>query len=385
MLIRNDGGKVYRYVGAPSLGLDMGTTVLTNPLLWVHVDPTKSTYDDLAALGLTNVTAADATAAAGAAARNDVRGGAFAWIENETVTAGGGISVSALETATIRATGDVVAEAHGGSLVANENDNKGMAFQIATNVMLSGAEATVTDSVLTANGGDVVVAAENTSTLEALMSTHVFSPQLAIGVTLAFNSIGWDSQNILFKLVDAIAGTSIGDENPARTIASVTRTTITASGAISVTATSHASIVATVDSAATTFQASLTSNASAVGVDVVVAMNRLSTQVQASIDDSPSAIANGGSVEVVASDDASITSVVVAPVLAVAVSLDDSTAVAVALSIARNEISTDTSAAITNVPTVTATGGNVTVSATQSSAIDATSTASAVTVADSLS
>ena len=43
-----------------------------------------------------------------------------------------------------------------------------MAFQIATNVMLSGANATVTDSVVTANGGDVTVAADNTSTLEAL-------------------------------------------------------------------------------------------------------------------------------------------------------------------------------------------------------------------------
>src|SRR4029079_7577411 len=184
-------------------------------------------------------TAADATAASGLASRNDVRGGAFASITNVTVTAGTGISVKALETATIRAKGDSVAEAHGGSLIDN-NDSKGMAFQIATNVMLSGATATVTDSVLIANGGDVIVSADNTSKLEALMTTLVESPELSIGVTLAFNSIGWDSQNILFNLADAVLGLGIGDQHPAQTIARGVRTTIVASGKISVTAKSLA-------------------------------------------------------------------------------------------------------------------------------------------------
>ena len=71
-----------------------------------------------------------------------------------TATAGGAFSVTALETATIRASGDSIAKAKGGSPF-DENDSKGMAFQIATNVILSGATATVTDSAIVANGGNV--------------------------------------------------------------------------------------------------------------------------------------------------------------------------------------------------------------------------------------
>ena len=128
------------------------------------------------------------------------------------------------------------------------------------------------------------------------MTTIVESPQLAIGATLAFNSIGWDSQNILFNLADAVLGLGIGDENPAvrRSPRSPART-IDAGGAISVTATSLASIVATVETAATTFSASLTSDSSATGVDIVVAMNRVSTQVSATISNAPAV--PGGAVD----------------------------------------------------------------------------------------
>ncbi|HEY3483844.1 MAG TPA: hypothetical protein VGK49_00615, partial [Ilumatobacteraceae bacterium] len=243
LLLDADNDVVYRYNGPDDPALDLNSTLTASPGLWKPITTVGGGYDKLEELGLTNITAADATAAAGLASRNDVRGGAFAWIDNATVTATFEISVSALQTATIRASGDSVAIAKGGSPFA-ENANKGMAFQIATNVMLSGAVATVTDSVLVAEDGDITVSAENTSTLEALMTTIVESPQLAIGVTLAFNSVGWDSQNILFNIADAILGLGIADENPALTIAAVSGSTLRAAGAISVTATSTASIVA---------------------------------------------------------------------------------------------------------------------------------------------
>ena len=391
-LLRDDDGKVYRYVYEdpdPDATIDLGTTTVTDTTRWRLVDPAKSTYDDLTALGLTNVSSASATAASGLASRNDVRGGAFAWITNETATATGGISVTALETATIRATGNSTAIAHGGSLFDSDK-SKGMSFQIATNVMLSGATATVTNSVLKATGGDVTVAADNTSTLEALMKTIVESPSLAIGATLAFNSIGWDSQNILFNLGNALLGLNPGTENAAKTIAKVTGTTISAGGSIAVTANSLASITAVVETSATSITASLTNKASSIAIDVVVAMNRVSTEVKASIESAPtvtgapSVEAKAGSVSVLATDDASIYSFVDAPVLAVAASADKATGVTVALSISRNEVATDLAASITGVPSVRATGGNITVRATQSSSIDATSTASAVTVALSL-
>ena len=142
------------------------------------------------------------------------------------------------------------------------------------------------------------------------MTTIVESPELAIGVTLAFNSIGWDSQNILFNLADAVLGLGIGDENPALTIAIVT---------------GHDDLGVRrdrgdgdappprsrpiVETSATTFSASLTADSTAIGVDIVVAMNRLSTQVKASIEDAPAVTgapsidARAGNVEVIASDD----------------------------------------------------------------------------------
>ena len=61
-------------------------------------------FQFLEALGLTNISSADATAVGGLVARNDVRGGAFERAHHQIVTAGSDVTVSALETATIDAT-----------------------------------------------------------------------------------------------------------------------------------------------------------------------------------------------------------------------------------------------------------------------------------------
>ena len=54
----------------------------------------------------------------------------------------------------------------------------------------------------------------------------------AIGVTLAFNTIGWESQNILFNAIDALLGTSIGDEQPAEVQAGVFASSLSRSQAV---------------------------------------------------------------------------------------------------------------------------------------------------------
>ncbi len=116
------------------------------------------------------------------------------------------------------------------------------------------------------------------------------------------------------------------------------------------TANSLASITAVVETSATSITASLTNKASSIAIDVVVAMNRVSTEVKASIESAPtvtgapSVEAKAGSVSVLATDDASIYSFVDAPVLAVAASADKATGVTVALSISRNEVATDLAA-----------------------------------------
>src|SRR5262249_30245337 len=91
-----------------------------------------------------------ASAVAGPAAPDHVRGGATAHIDNATVTASGGsIVVTASEDATINA--DLTTEAE--AIAASFKGQKALAINgiIATNLVLSSATATVTGSVLNAN------------------------------------------------------------------------------------------------------------------------------------------------------------------------------------------------------------------------------------------
>ena len=231
-------GSVYRFSGPSGTTVNLATAPANAAFKKVTVGDTIAALKEY----LPNVTASPASAAAGAAARNDVRGGARASITGMTVTAAGALTVAALETATIRATGDVVAETEGGSPFA-EGKTNGIAFQIATNVVLSGAEATVTNSVIrtTGAGHDVAVTAGNTSTIEATYSTEVRSQGLAIGVTLAFNSIGWAPNNILFNtLARSPAPTSSPPSSRRGRWRASPRSTIDASGGVRVQATSDA-------------------------------------------------------------------------------------------------------------------------------------------------
>ena len=52
---------------------------------------------------------------------------------------------------------------------------------------------------MTTTVGDVVVHAENLSQIDAEALNSIESAGEGAGVTLAFNSIGWKSQNILFN------------------------------------------------------------------------------------------------------------------------------------------------------------------------------------------
>ena len=51
-----------------------------------------------------------------------------------------------------------------------------------------------------------MVHAENLSQIDAEALNSIESAGEGAGVTLAFNSIGWKSQNILFNLIDTILG-----------------------------------------------------------------------------------------------------------------------------------------------------------------------------------
>ena len=117
---------------------------------------------------------------------------------------------------------------------------------IATNTVMGGADAHVTGSTLTI-GGDVTVQAVNNAALEAHLVNATSSGAEAIGVTLAFNTLGWEPQNILFNTIDALIGDpaiadAFGADQASGATAYLEDTTVDATGLLTVSADSAAQL-----------------------------------------------------------------------------------------------------------------------------------------------
>ena len=84
---------------------------------------------------------------------------------------------------------------------------------IATNLVLGHALAWITSSDVTTTG-DVSVSSSNTSVIEATTKSVTTTGDTAVGISLAFNTIGWEAQNILFGTIDALVNSEIGDADP---------------------------------------------------------------------------------------------------------------------------------------------------------------------------
>ncbi len=228
---------------------------------------------------------------------NDVRGGAEATVDGAIITARhGGVSVTAEEVATLDAVNSSVATSTGGSIMG-DGTSVAVSAVIATNLVLSSATATLSNSTAgtaaAGVGGDVTVTARNTSSILANVAAATESNGTSVGVTLAFNSLGWASQNILFNTIDALIGTDIGNEDPARTEAAIVNSTVYANGAVQVGATLDAAIEAVISATAVSVVKSLGDNTS-ISIGAVVTMNRLSTTARAFIEDAPAVQAGSG-------------------------------------------------------------------------------------------
>src|SRR5439155_16267645 len=139
---------------------------------------------------------------------------------------------------------------------------------------------------------------------------------VGVGVTLAFNSIGWAPQNILFNTVDAIIGDpaisdGFGGEVPSGAGAYVHDSEVDASGAVAVSATAGAHLNATVSNDTSVSAGGLTS-ASGSSIGVVIGQNKVSSAAEAYIDYADSyagarSVHGGNGVSVGAIDSASIT------------------------------------------------------------------------------
>ena len=382
-------GTVFEYTGtdAAGVGLDLGAVdYSTGPWKRLLVDTIWEIPFIDRVLQFVQTLETVSTAGGGLVALNDVRGSVTAAILGVDVDAGGALTVAANERAAITAiiTSSMIASGGTGSAA--------FGVVIATNLVLSSAHATVSDAALIA-GGALTVAAANTSAIIATISAVTETAGVGIGITLAFNTIGWGSQNIFFNIADAVAGTDIGTQIPAETVASVTGSTIDAGGSVAVTATGASSVVAHIRNAIVSVNIDVPTggegggNATSLVIGAVIAMNKVNAVTRAEIlsapvvDAAPS-VSAGGDLTVTADDSASIDAWVEAPVTAVTIGLTDgqTASIGVGLSLARNDIRTKTDAQILNVPLARAAGA-VTVGSTGASVIHATSAASAITVA----
>jgi hypothetical protein len=165
------------------------------------------------------------------------------------------IQITALENATLTVNALSSVSASGGSAWGS-GEVIAVNGQIATNLVLSRANAYVVDSVLTtANGGDVALDARNTSILDATITSSLSTGDKGLGITFAFNTIGWKSQNVLFNALDAIIGDPLlaeafDGEQPAETQAYILDSTLDIDGDLGLSAINEAQLNATVTNAA---------------------------------------------------------------------------------------------------------------------------------------
>ncbi|MBC8508638.1 MAG: hypothetical protein H8D34_27585, partial [Chloroflexi bacterium] len=280
------GGGVYRYIGGVA-ALDLGKQNYADTSRWERI-----TASDLSVIiaNMGNVTDSDSIAVGGMVVRNDVRGNVDAYLQNVSVSAAG-ISVTALEDATLQALIEGVVTSSGGSMYGS-GTSLAVNASIATNSVLGRAQAYVANSTLTTTSGDVVVDAQNTSGMNAKVVSVTETGDTAVGVVLAFNTVGFEAQNMLFKAIEALLGLDMGEEDPPATLAYLQNTDVNSAGGVRVNATNAAFLNATVSNAARSVASALY-GASGMSVGAVLALNLVKSSADAHISGSNTLTAVG--------------------------------------------------------------------------------------------
>ena len=292
----------------------------------------------------------------------------------------GDVTVKAQEISVIDATASGTVETTGsgnGSSIAVNGI-------IATNNIMDFARASIVNgSISGAGADDVSVLADSASTLTATVDATTKSRQVGVGIVLAFNTVGVAGQNFLFNIADVIGGTDIAGPSSTDDVpvyARISGATIDIAGDLTVAATADETITADISNYIEIKRLSLSDeNPPAVGVSAVIALNRISSGVDARLGDS-SSIDVGGVVVVSAINSSTINAKVVAPSIVLSanpVSEEGATAISIALVIVRNEIGADVRAEIDKVSHLDA-SGDISVDAEQNSTIKATGAAAAV-------
>ena len=269
-------------MGPDQVDADLNTQDYSDPAWWKPVGPT-----DYFPQGL-NITTSPSVSVAAVMVLNDVESDVSATLMRATVDAAN-LTVLAIEQAAIRAEADVTATSAGGSSFTGVGFVLAAGGIIATNRVLGGATAGVLLSSLDI-AGDITVRAELLAEIEAQALVAIDGAGNAFGLTLAFNTIGWEPTNVFFALIEALIGdpvigenTAFGAERPANATAVIVGSGVSAGGELAVSAEAAASITAYLSNEATSFPAALFGTVG-VSINGGVASNRVSSGATAKID-----------------------------------------------------------------------------------------------------
>ena len=254
---------------------------------------------------------------------NEVHGGASAYVLATDLT-GGAVAVTATDNASITATTDATASASGGSVFGTAPDDPASTAlainsTITTNEVVGSADAHILDSSVITNTGDVSVVATNSDTIAATTKSAVTvggsGGGNAVGILMAFNSIGATVNNLLSLSVDAIAADNVlGTSSPATTTAYIKDSNVSSHGALTVAATSTEIITATLGNDTTSDAVAFVS-AGGLTASATIGSNQVNATVTAYVDNGNSTgllpanaqVTSVGAMSVNAIDSASIT------------------------------------------------------------------------------
>lgn len=118
---------------------------------------------------------------------------------------------------------------------------------IATNMILIDANATLRDSFASV-GGSLGVESQDSATITAENTASTSSSGVAAGVVLAFNTVGWQAQNIFSAAIDTLIGTDgLGEVQSATSSAEISNTMLEVGEDLSLTAVSVPEINASIE------------------------------------------------------------------------------------------------------------------------------------------
>ena len=301
-------GAIYQYMGADTDSINLATANFNDFGLWKLLNTEALIPAAFAQTALLakfggekdtkKFIATGSSAKGGIVARNQINADVTASIDTATISSTGAVSVIADQVATIKAA-DI-------SVITSENVTDGNASAAkggvsVANTILGKTLATVKDSTInkgTGAGNDLTVRGTNAATIEATALSEMAAGGKVVNAVIAFNSIGWEPQNLFLDVADALIGSpevaqALGNEKAFSTTASIVNSDVDVAGSISVTADNSAEITAVTGNEAkqeweNPFGVVAKYGAKGMSAGVVLAMNKVSAGASAFIDNTGS-------------------------------------------------------------------------------------------------